>query len=126
MKEVALSLQALKDVQDTQRFLEQLLTPSEVAMIGRRWQVAKMLMQEKSYYEIRFKLGVGMSTIEAVDTWLRRSIDDYPALVSMLRKEPQTKKREFRKRYGHTFGSFDHIRRRYPLHFLLVNLILGD
>ncbi len=126
LREVAASVRKLESTEDTQRFLEQLLTPSEVAMVGRRWQAAKMLMEEKSYYEIRLKLGVGMSTIESVDKWLRRSIDDYPALVAVLRKDPKVKKKEFRRRYGSQFGSFNNIRRRYPLHFLLINLILGD
>lgn len=126
LKEIAVSVRKLKHAEDMRRFLEQLLTPSEVAMIGRRWQVAKMLMEEKSYYEIRQKLGVGMSTIEAVDTWLRRSIDNYPALVAVLRKDPKVKKPEFRRHYGDMYTSFSSIRRRYPLHFLLINLILGD
>ena len=123
--EIAASLQKLGDATVVQQFLQQLLTPSEIAMIGRRWQVAKMLLQEKSYYEIRSRLGVGFSTIESVDRWLRKSIDHYPALIAALRGDTATKKREFRKRYGSTFGSLESLRHRYPLHFLLLNMVLG-
>lgn len=124
LEEVAVSLRKLKSTEAARRFLEQLLTPSEVAMIGRRWQVAKLLMQEKSYYDIRLKLGVGMSTIESVDGWLRRSIDNFPAIVAILKKDPKTKTREFRRRYQDIPGTFNDIRHRYPLHYLLINLIL--
>lgn len=126
LKEIVVSIRKLQDENDTQRFFEQLLTPSEIAMISRRWQIAKMLMEEKSYYDIRFKLGVGFSTIESVDRWLRKSLDDYPAIISILRKDPATKKQKFRRQYGDRVGSFDSIRHRYPLHFLLINLVLGD
>lgn len=124
LKEIAVSIRKLENVDELQRFLEQLLTPSEATMLGRRWQIAKLLIQNKSYYDIRLKLGVGFSTIEGVDRWLRKSIDNFPVLISILHKEPETKKREFRRRYGSQFGSFANIRHRYPLHFLLVNLLL--
>lgn len=124
LKEIATSIRKLENVEDLQRFLEQLLTPSEVTMLGRRWQIAKLLIEDKSYYDIRFKLGVGFSTIEGVDRWLRKSIDDFPALMAILRKEPQARKKEFQRRYSSQFGSFNNIRHRYPLHFLLINLLL--
>ena len=120
-----MSIRKLESTEDVRRFLEQLLTPSELAMVGRRWQIAKMLLEEKSYFDIRFKLGVGFSTIESVDRWLRKSLDNYPQILATFRKDPKTKKKEFRRRYGDTLGSFDSLRRRYPLHFLLVSLMLG-
>ena len=47
-----------------------LLTQSESLMLARRIQTAKLLMQEKSYDEIKEKLKVGNSTIANTDKWL--------------------------------------------------------
>ena len=51
-------------------FLMGLLSSSESLMLGRRLQIAQMLLAGKTIEEIRLKLGVGISTISNVSWWL--------------------------------------------------------
>lgn len=53
--------------------LFRLMTPSEVIMLARRLQIAKLLLDEKSYEDIRKKLGVSHRTIADVEGWLREN-----------------------------------------------------
>ena len=56
----------LNSKQKVADFLSDLLTESEQVMILRRLQIAKLLLEGKTYYEIRMALGVGISTIKNV------------------------------------------------------------
>lgn len=51
--------------------LRQLLTDSEVVMLGRRLEIASRLRRGESYIAIRNELGVGFATIQSVARWLQ-------------------------------------------------------
>lgn len=51
-------------------FFKDLLNRHERMMIVRRLLVAKMLLADKTYREIRTKLKVGSSTIARIERWL--------------------------------------------------------
>jgi uncharacterized protein YerC len=53
--------------------LFRLMTPSEVIMLARRLQIAKMLLNEATYEMIRIKLRVSHRTIADVEGWLREN-----------------------------------------------------
>ena len=50
----------------TKNFLSDILTESEQIMIIRRLQIAKMLLEGKTYFEIKKELNVGVDTIKSV------------------------------------------------------------
>lgn len=56
----------LKSSKEASDFLEDLLTESEIIMIIRRLQIAKMLLDGYLYYQIRDELGVSYETIRIV------------------------------------------------------------
>lgn len=60
----------LKSKDEVVDFLLGTLTPSEVLMSARRVQVASMLLNGKTYDEIRERLGVGYQNIVNIDRWL--------------------------------------------------------
>lgn len=64
------AIAAFCTVEEIKRFLDKLLTRSEKVMLGRRIQIAKMLLGDKSYEDIKRELGVGESTITSVYEWL--------------------------------------------------------
>lgn len=99
--------------------LKHILTPSEIVMLARRMVVAKLLMQGLSFPAIQEKLGVGQNTVVAVDRWLSEFRDYRIAMPRML--EASRKKRPPPAPY-----SFRWVRKKYPMHFLLFNLLLGD
>jgi len=53
-------------------FLMKILTRSERIMFGRRIQVAKMILQGRSFEQIKRKLRVGESTIADIYEWLEQ------------------------------------------------------
>lgn len=56
--------------ENSRRLLSKILTRSEKIMLGRRVQVAKMLLEGKSYTAVQRRLRVGESTIISVYEWL--------------------------------------------------------
>ncbi len=112
---------------DLLQFLDDMLTPSEVVMFSRRLRIAKELLTGKSHREIEATLHTGLITIQAVDRWLCRDCKNYRQTFSRLYEEEKKRdKRERRKRMPVESHSFRDLRRRYPMHFLLFNLLLDD
>lgn len=106
------------------QLVRDLLTESEVVMIARRLRIARQLLQGRSYRWIAKNLRVGLDTIEKVHRWLDEKFEDYRRVLPPLVKRGDgrlKKRRVFIEPY-----SFRDIRRRYPAHMLLFNILLGD
>ena len=56
---------------EAEDFFKDFLTESEKIILSRRLRVAKMLLQGKSSTIVRKELGVGVSTIQFVQNWLK-------------------------------------------------------
>src|SRR5687768_9148529 len=80
------ALSHIRKPDEIRDFLGRLLTPSEVVMISRRFQIANLLVQGASYYSVREKLGVGFSTIQTVENWLTHSVRDYQDVRAKQRR----------------------------------------
>lgn len=76
---------------DVARFLEDLLTPSEILMLGRRIRIAKALLAGETYEEIAYRQKASYSTIQLVDRAIQRGIEGYRRVVARL---PQRTKRQ--------------------------------
>lgn len=101
-------------------FLELLLTESEIIMCARRIEIAKLLLSGLSYAKIEERLGVGQKTVESVDRWLsqyREYRKVFPKALDARRRGDPNYLRA---------SSFKALRHRFPLHFLIFNLILDD
>ncbi|MEK7556409.1 MAG: Trp family transcriptional regulator [Patescibacteria group bacterium] len=127
IRELAKFLLSVKDEKDMIQVLYRLLTHSEVVMLGRRLQIAEELLQGSPYHTIREKLKVGITTIKSIDNWLEYAVRDYDMYRSKKHHEETT--REARERSRQRLepgmpGSFTHLRRSHPGHFLLLNLLL--
>jgi len=114
----------LKDREEVKSFFKDLLTLSEAVMLSRRIQVAMLLLEGKTHEEIKRKLKVGFSTITSVEKWLHAGFGGYDKILK--RYQSIKSAREFKtvsvaKRSPFSFGWLRH---KYPLHFLLVNMIL--
>jgi uncharacterized protein YerC len=60
----------LKNKKEAVDFLIGLFTPSEMLMVARRIQVAKMILKEDNYEIIRKNLKVSNQTINKVEHWI--------------------------------------------------------
>lgn len=90
------TLHSLKTKEQLFEFLGRLLTSSELIMVGRRLQAAERLIQGKSYYTVRKETGIGFSTIQSVDSWLKHIVRDYDDVRAKHRREEIWKKQHAR------------------------------
>ena len=110
--ELIVNLRTKKEVID---FLIGLFTASEILMIARRIQIAKMLADEASYERIRIKLKVSYATIATVEHWLQ-SEEKRDFIIKKLRELGNGKKSK-----GGDYSAS--MLNKYAQHRLLKNLL---
>jgi len=112
----------LRNRDEAKNFFKDLLTLSEVVMIARRIKIAILLIEGKNHRDIRKNLKVGYSTIANVERWLNEGFGGYKKVIENYKKNNKMKEKskEWQKI---TPYSLDDIRKRYPLHFLLLNAL---
>lgn len=78
LRKLAAVLTQVADEKTMIAILKQLLTESEIIMLGRRLEIAARLRQGESYLQIRESLGVGLATIQVVARWLEGIEESLP------------------------------------------------
>jgi TrpR-related protein YerC/YecD len=106
----------LKSKDEVFKFLFELFTPSEVLMISRRIQIAKMLLDGITYLEIGKKMKVSHQTIIKVEHWLRSDEERTKLIDLKLHKIKNSESRQNGTSYKSQLD-------KYPGHRLLKNLI---
>lgn len=89
--EIILNLKLRKEIVD---FFVGLLTPSEVVMLARRIQIARKLLEEKSYFEIKNELKVGSDTIFRTDKWLNSRGEEYKTWIKNCIEKVDSQKKD--------------------------------
>jgi TrpR-related protein YerC/YecD len=112
----------LKSRDEVKEFFKDLLTLSEVVMISRRLQAAAMLLEGFTYEEISEKMKMGVTTVGQVEKWLNNGFGGYKKVIRRYKKG----KIERTEKLPAPPFSWRHIKRKYPLHFLLLNLLEKD
>lgn len=115
------AVESLKSREEIKSFLRDLLTESERIMIGRRIIIAKRLLDNQLYEQIMREMKVGPDTIMRVHRWLEDDNDGYERVVKKLEKVLESREKKRDKAYADPY-SFEGLKQRYPLHFLLFNL----
>lgn len=105
--------------EEIKNFFKDLLTLSEITMISRRIQIAKSLLEGKSYELIRRELGAGFSTINHVEKWLNEGFGGYKTVINKYDKKMKTLKTSHIPNEPFSRGW---VKKKYPLHYLLSNL----
>jgi len=117
------SIAELKEREEVKSFFKDLLTPSESVMLARRILIAKMLLEDKTYDDIRMELRVGLDTVAKVHGWLISGFGGYENAIkkfnSVLNK--RFKKIKEAQKPLEPF-TFNWLKKKYPLHFLLFNI----
>lgn len=98
------------------------LTESERIMLARRLQIARLLVRGIPIHGIAERLHVGVATVQMVDRWLK-SWRGYRKELPKALRSMEEKRWKTLDDMPHSFRS---LRRRYPLHFLLFNLVLEE
>ncbi len=81
------AVSSVKDSKEAAQILTDLLTPSEIEMVSKRLEIAKLLIQGKTYDQIRTKINAGYSTIGRRNTWLNLAGEGFKIAVSRMKKE---------------------------------------
>lgn len=115
------SIAAFKSRDEVKNFFKDLLSESEAIMLSRRIMIAKCLLEGMTYEEIRARMKVGYDNIARVHGWLISGFGGYEKAIKEFNKALD--KRGVNKIPVRPF-SFEWLRKKYPLHFLLFNLIL--
>jgi TrpR-related protein YerC/YecD len=117
----------LENKDEVKSFFKDLLSASESVMLARRIQIAKLLLSGWGYDRIETKLGTGPTTIASVHRWLQGGYGGYMNAIPKLKREIERREKvmELRQEEGVPLSSA-WMRKKYPLHYLLVNIMRGD
>jgi len=110
----------------TSDFLRSVLTETEQLQIGRRLLIAQQLLSGHSWSRIRAELQVSPNTIDLVQTWLKQQVPEYEAALQDRDDRSKLKNKPRKRTFDPDPTSFANLRRKYPDHFLLFNLIADD
>lgn len=116
------AIAGLRGRAETKIFFKDLLSESESVMLARRLLIAKMLLGGKTYIEIMDELRVGVDTICRVSQWLTSGFGGYEKAIKAFNQALARRKEIENKKFLRPY-SFDWLKNKYPLHFLLFNLI---
>ena len=78
---------SLKTVEECKLFFEDVCTINELLSLAQRFEVAKMLREQKTYLEIAEKTGASTATISRVNRSLNYGNDGYDMVFKRMKKE---------------------------------------
>jgi TrpR-related protein YerC/YecD len=117
------SIAKLETRSEVEVFFNDLLSESEALMLSRRIEIARRLLKGDSYDSIAQDLKMGMDTINRVQRWLIAGSGGYKKAIDKISKETGNRFEISEKEDSVEPYSFNWLKRKYPLHFLLFNLI---
>lgn len=83
----------LKNKEEVFGFLLGLFSPSESLMVGRRIQVAKLLLRDYGYDYIEKKLKVSHQTINKIEHWINENEERGKLILKNMEREDKQKRR---------------------------------
>ncbi len=117
------SIARLETRDEVKQFFKDLLSESEAIMLARRIEIAKQLLEGSSYDDIIRDLKVGKDTVNKVQRWLTSGFGGYEKAISGFNKELNKRFGGSRTAKASSPYSFGWLKQKYPLQFLLFNLI---
>lgn len=109
------ALAALKTPEEAAQFLKDLLSRQEAEMLAKRIEIARLLIEGKTYEHITSMLKVSHGTIARVNQWLATSGEGYRLIAERVKPE-KTAQQEFIEELEKPV-SWKQIKRRYPMYF---------
>ena len=76
----------LKNIEECYTFFEDVCTVNELLSLSQRYEVAKMLREEKTYLEIASRTGASTATISRVNRSLNYGNDDYDMVFARIKE----------------------------------------
>ena len=85
---------SLESREECYKFFEDICTVNELLSLSQRFEVARMLRQEKTYLEIAERTGASTATISRVNRSLNYGSDGYDMVFARLNPELEFKKEQ--------------------------------
>ncbi len=79
----------LKNMDECYMFFEDVCTVNELLSLSQRYEVAKMLREEKTYLEIASRTGASTATISRVNRSLNYGNDGYDMVFARIAEEEE-------------------------------------
>lgn len=124
-QEMLHALECIRSRKDFSLFVD-LLTESEQLMVARRIHIAKRLLAGQSTRDIREECKAGQDTIFAVNHWLRLRCEEYATIFPAIYEDMHARWKNDQQKQPIVPYTFRWVRKKYPLHFLLFNMLLND
>jgi len=83
-QQLAQAFLALETVSETEQFLRDLMTESEIIEFGKRLEAARLLGANASYVTVQKETGLSSTTVARVAKWLRGSLGGYRLVLDRL------------------------------------------
>lgn len=74
----------LNNTEECSKFFRDLLTLEEIEEAARRWKVARMLNNDKSFLEISDETNMSSATIARVNFWIHHGQGGYKLMLNRL------------------------------------------
>ena len=86
IEELSSVLAGMRSVDETERFLRDLCTRSELDAMAHRWEVAKLLAEGLPYLEVSKRAHASTTTVTRVAQWLRNGEGGYQLALKRRKK----------------------------------------
>src|SRR3989344_3225645 len=117
------TIDSLKDRGEVRLFFKDLLSADEIASLMRRVEIAVLLSARFTYSQISELLGVGSDKISRVNKCLQQDDSGYKIIVKRLIENRKNRLKRIKKEKDAAASSFGALKKKYPGHFLLNNLL---
>ena len=111
-------LGSIHNATEAANFIRDLFSEQEVCQFARRLQIADLLAQGLTYYEIRARMKVSMTTIAKVQLWLNTYGEGFRSVLKRTQVEPS--EADFK-------GSWRQHKRKFAMYYwpelLLVHIV---
>ncbi len=85
IRELFAAVLALETPEETEHFLRDLCTLSELEAMAHRWQVARLVDEGLPYHEVSRRTGASTTTVTRVAHWLRHGEEGYRLAIDRLK-----------------------------------------
>jgi len=82
--ELMTAITSLENLNETKKFLRDLLTEQELIEFGNRWKAARMLSEKFPYSTIEKETGLSSTTVARVSKWLNSGEGGYQLMVKRI------------------------------------------
>ncbi len=117
--ELCYAFSLVTKLEDVARLLGDLLSDSEIEMIAKRLQIAKLLLNGGKYEDVGKKLKTSPTTIARVNLWLQQAEEGFRMVMKrgLVKEDMEIPSWQPSSHFGAVPDSWAALKRKYPMYF---------